>query len=118
MANNTGDFRQTVSGDKGEQSNPAEAVDQYVLGFELLLGSSVDGGRSTGGEKFHLKLALIRKYGGALKIKSQAQFLRGCEKKKRRNGMTRKSVEIKEGSLGYPGFVKPMFTKDSKPLGK
>ncbi|GFS47486.1 hypothetical protein TNCV_1612251 [Trichonephila clavipes] len=28
--------------------------------------------------------------------------------------MTRKRVEIREGSLGYPGFVKPVFTKDSK----
>ncbi|GFV25449.1 hypothetical protein TNCV_1147191 [Trichonephila clavipes] len=32
--------------------------------------------------------------------------------------MTRKRVEIREGSLGYPGFLKPVFTKDSKPLGK
>ncbi|GFX03278.1 hypothetical protein TNCV_3555061 [Trichonephila clavipes] len=42
----------------------------------------------------------------------------GREKKKRRNGMTRKRVENREGSLGYPGFVRPVFTKDSKPLGK
>ncbi|GFW74930.1 hypothetical protein TNCV_2677981 [Trichonephila clavipes] len=27
-------------------------------------------------------------------------------------------VENREGSLGYPGFVTPVFTKDSKPLGK
>ncbi|GFW21998.1 hypothetical protein TNCV_4822801 [Trichonephila clavipes] len=32
--------------------------------------------------------------------------------------MTRKRVENREGSLGYPGFVKPVFTKDSKPVGK
>ncbi|GFW81856.1 hypothetical protein TNCV_2885301 [Trichonephila clavipes] len=30
----------------------------------------------------------------------------------------KKRVKNREGSLGYPGFVKPMFTKDSKPLGK
>ncbi|GFT67409.1 hypothetical protein TNCV_2360371 [Trichonephila clavipes] len=29
-----------------------------------------------------------------------------------------KRVENREGSLGYPGFMKPVFTKDSKPLGK
>ncbi|GFY28123.1 hypothetical protein TNCV_4394571 [Trichonephila clavipes] len=38
------------------------------------------------------------------------------EKKKKRNGMTGKRVEIREGPLGYPGFVRPVFTKDSKPL--
>ncbi|GFT77069.1 hypothetical protein TNCV_1099451 [Trichonephila clavipes] len=32
--------------------------------------------------------------------------------------MTRRRVENREGSLGYPGFVKPVFTKDSKHLGK
>ncbi|GFY06265.1 hypothetical protein TNCV_2680571 [Trichonephila clavipes] len=32
--------------------------------------------------------------------------------------MTRSRVENKEGSLGYPGFVKSVFTKDSKLLGK
>ncbi|GFW83730.1 hypothetical protein TNCV_668431 [Trichonephila clavipes] len=42
----------------------------------------------------------------------------GHEKKKRKSGMTRKRVENREGSLGYPGFVKPVFTKDSKPLEK
>ncbi|GFW09722.1 transposable element Tc1 transposase [Trichonephila clavipes] len=31
--------------------------------------------------------------------------------------MTRR-VENREGSLGYPGFVKPVFNKGSKPLGK
>ncbi|GFU83040.1 uncharacterized protein TNCV_65111 [Trichonephila clavipes] len=30
--------------------------------------------------------------------------------------MARKRAEIREGSLGFPGFVKPVFTKDSKPL--
>ncbi|GFX72100.1 hypothetical protein TNCV_3050231 [Trichonephila clavipes] len=29
--------------------------------------------------------------------------------------MTRKRAENREGSLGFPGFVKPVFTKDSKP---
>ncbi|GFX01366.1 hypothetical protein TNCV_4736071 [Trichonephila clavipes] len=33
-------------------------------------------------------------------------------------GDEKKRVENREGSLGYPGFVKPVFTKDSKPLGK
>ncbi|GFU65057.1 hypothetical protein TNCV_4130631 [Trichonephila clavipes] len=32
--------------------------------------------------------------------------------------MARKRAENREGSLGYPGFVKPVFTKDSKSLGK
>ncbi|GFU36022.1 hypothetical protein TNCV_4191311 [Trichonephila clavipes] len=32
--------------------------------------------------------------------------------------MARKRAENREGSLGYPGAVKPVFTKDSKPLGK
>ncbi|GFS82377.1 hypothetical protein TNCV_4137371 [Trichonephila clavipes] len=32
--------------------------------------------------------------------------------------MARKRAENREGSLGFPGFVKPVFTKDSKPLGK
>ncbi|GFX75338.1 hypothetical protein TNCV_3043601 [Trichonephila clavipes] len=32
--------------------------------------------------------------------------------------MTRRRVENRDGSLGYPGFVKPVFTKDTKPLGK
>ncbi|GFW69598.1 HTH_Tnp_Tc3_2 domain-containing protein [Trichonephila clavipes] len=30
----------------------------------------------------------------------------------------KKRVKNREGSLGYPGFVTPVFTKDSKPLGK
>ncbi|GFV58936.1 hypothetical protein TNCV_5005871 [Trichonephila clavipes] len=32
--------------------------------------------------------------------------------------MARKRAENRERSLGFPGFVKPVFTKDSKPLGK
>ncbi|GFW99621.1 hypothetical protein TNCV_3418541 [Trichonephila clavipes] len=32
--------------------------------------------------------------------------------------MTRRMVENRERSLGYPGFVTPVFTKESKPLGK
>ncbi|GFT42937.1 hypothetical protein TNCV_1615081 [Trichonephila clavipes] len=42
----------------------------------------------------------------------------GREEKKRKIGMTRKRAENRERSLGFPGFVKPVFTKDSKPLGK
>ncbi|GFS54812.1 hypothetical protein TNCV_3575551 [Trichonephila clavipes] len=42
----------------------------------------------------------------------------GREKKKREIGMARKRAENRESSLGFPGFVKPVFTKDSKPLGK
>ncbi|GFW53335.1 putative transposase-like protein [Trichonephila clavipes] len=42
----------------------------------------------------------------------------GRVKNIRRNCMTRERVKNREGSLGYPGFVKPVFTKDSKPLGK
>ncbi|GFT84382.1 hypothetical protein TNCV_1610141 [Trichonephila clavipes] len=30
----------------------------------------------------------------------------------------KKRVEKREGSLGYPEFVRPVFTKESKPLGK
>ncbi|GFV64832.1 hypothetical protein TNCV_1340511 [Trichonephila clavipes] len=33
-------------------------------------------------------------------------------------GLARKRAENEEGSLGFPGFVKPVFTKDSKPLGR
>ncbi|GFT34295.1 RNA-directed DNA polymerase from mobile element jockey [Trichonephila clavipes] len=40
------------------------------------------------------------------------------ERKERRKWMTRKRVENREGSLGYPRFMKPMFTKDSKTFGK
>ncbi|GFT16244.1 hypothetical protein TNCV_2245551 [Trichonephila clavipes] len=36
----------------------------------------------------------------------------GREKKKRKIGMARKRAENREGSLGFPGFVKPVFTKD------
>ncbi|GFT52200.1 hypothetical protein TNCV_2530651 [Trichonephila clavipes] len=32
--------------------------------------------------------------------------------------MARKRAENREGSLGCPGFVKPVFTIKSKPLGK
>ncbi|GFV86502.1 hypothetical protein TNCV_2156951 [Trichonephila clavipes] len=39
----------------------------------------------------------------------------GREKKKWDD---KKRVENREGSLEYPGFVTPVFTKDSKPLGK
>ncbi|GFT77997.1 hypothetical protein TNCV_2820211 [Trichonephila clavipes] len=55
-----------------------------------------------------------------VKIRMGMQLLKwsGREKKKRRNVMTRKRVENREGSLGYPGFVRPVFTKDNKPLGK
>ncbi|GFS97069.1 hypothetical protein TNCV_4492481 [Trichonephila clavipes] len=42
----------------------------------------------------------------------------GREEKKREIGMARKRAENRERSLGFPGFVKPVFTKDSKPLGK
>ncbi|GFT52638.1 hypothetical protein TNCV_3765371 [Trichonephila clavipes] len=42
----------------------------------------------------------------------------GREKKKRKIGMARKRAENRERSLGFPGFVKPVFTKDSKPLGR
>ncbi|GFS68759.1 hypothetical protein TNCV_408651 [Trichonephila clavipes] len=41
----------------------------------------------------------------------------GREKKKEKWD-DKKRVENREGSLGYPEFVTPMFTKDSKPLGK
>ncbi|GFU71793.1 hypothetical protein TNCV_2345381 [Trichonephila clavipes] len=40
------------------------------------------------------------------------------EKKKREHCMTRQRVENREGSLGYPGVVTPIFTKDSESLGK
>ncbi|GFT63721.1 hypothetical protein TNCV_871421 [Trichonephila clavipes] len=40
----------------------------------------------------------------------------GREKKKEK--WDDKRVENREGLLGHPGFVTPMFTKDSKPLGK
>ncbi|GFW08267.1 hypothetical protein TNCV_1655821 [Trichonephila clavipes] len=42
----------------------------------------------------------------------------GREKKKREIRMARKRAENREGSLGFPGFVKPVFTKDSKPQGR
>ncbi|GFX25885.1 hypothetical protein TNCV_2640271 [Trichonephila clavipes] len=32
--------------------------------------------------------------------------------------MKRRRIENREGSLGYHRFVRPVFTKDSKPLGK
>ncbi|GFV06667.1 transposable element Tcb2 transposase [Trichonephila clavipes] len=31
--------------------------------------------------------------------------------------MTRKRAKNREGSLGFPGFVKPVFIKESKPFG-
>ncbi|GFX57053.1 hypothetical protein TNCV_2963331 [Trichonephila clavipes] len=31
---------------------------------------------------------------------------------------TRKKAKNREGTLEYPRFMKPVFTKDSKPLGK
>ncbi|GFT66092.1 uncharacterized protein TNCV_3238291 [Trichonephila clavipes] len=37
----------------------------------------------------------------------------GREKKKRETGMARKRAKNREGSLGFPGFAKPVFTKDS-----
>ncbi|GFV46494.1 hypothetical protein TNCV_3233811 [Trichonephila clavipes] len=40
------------------------------------------------------------------------------EKKKKEKWDDKKRVENREGSLGCPGFVKPVFTKDSKPLRK
>ncbi|GFU30393.1 hypothetical protein TNCV_2717141 [Trichonephila clavipes] len=42
----------------------------------------------------------------------------GREKEEKENGLARKRAENREGSLGFPGFVKPVFTKDSKPLGR
>ncbi|GFW96499.1 hypothetical protein TNCV_4358211 [Trichonephila clavipes] len=44
---------------------------------------------------------------------SNVGLLSGREKKKREIGMARKMAENREGSLGFPGFVKPVFTKDS-----
>ncbi|GFT34625.1 uncharacterized protein TNCV_4125651 [Trichonephila clavipes] len=41
----------------------------------------------------------------------------GKERKDKLNEIRRR-VENREGSLGYPRFVRPVFTKDSKPLGK
>ncbi|GFW41715.1 hypothetical protein TNCV_9531 [Trichonephila clavipes] len=49
---------------------------------------------------------------------SNVGLLSGREKKKREIVMARKRAENREGSLGFPGFVKPVFTKDSKPLGR
>ncbi|GFU87352.1 transposable element Tcb1 transposase [Trichonephila clavipes] len=40
------------------------------------------------------------------------------EKKEKIDRMTRRRVENRDRPLGYPRFVKPVFTKDSKPLGK
>ncbi|GFY08966.1 hypothetical protein TNCV_4661571 [Trichonephila clavipes] len=39
-------------------------------------------------------------------------------KRKKERWDDKKRVKNREGSLGYPGFVTPVFTKDSKPLGK
>ncbi|GFT19310.1 hypothetical protein TNCV_3263191 [Trichonephila clavipes] len=42
----------------------------------------------------------------------------GREKKKMEIGMARKRAENRERSLWFPGFVKPVFTKDGKSLGR
>ncbi|GFT72740.1 hypothetical protein TNCV_756311 [Trichonephila clavipes] len=42
----------------------------------------------------------------------------GLYGKRRKKWDDKMRVENREGSLGYPGFVTPVFTKDSKPLGK
>ncbi|GFX07141.1 uncharacterized protein TNCV_4268931 [Trichonephila clavipes] len=39
-------------------------------------------------------------------------------KEEKGNWSGKKRAENREGSLGFPGFVKPVFTKDSKPLGR
>ncbi|GFW67310.1 hypothetical protein TNCV_2595431, partial [Trichonephila clavipes] len=39
-------------------------------------------------------------------------------KRRKETGMARKRAENREGSLGFPGFMTPVFTKDSKPLGE
>ncbi|GFV95695.1 hypothetical protein TNCV_2033811, partial [Trichonephila clavipes] len=39
-------------------------------------------------------------------------------KKEGENWNGKKRAENREGSLGFPGSVKPVFTKDSKPLGR
>ncbi|GFX28441.1 transposable element Tcb2 transposase [Trichonephila clavipes] len=44
------------------------------------------------------------------------QSMTGKEEKEKWDD--KKRVENREESLGYPGFVKPVFTKDSKPFGK
>ncbi|GFU50731.1 hypothetical protein TNCV_241171 [Trichonephila clavipes] len=38
----------------------------------------------------------------------------GREKKKRKFEWQEKRAENREGSLGFPGFVKPVFTKDNR----
>ncbi|GFS92752.1 hypothetical protein TNCV_1161681 [Trichonephila clavipes] len=48
---------------------------------------------------------------------SRVSLWSGREKKKEKRD-DKKRVENGEGSLGYSGFVTPVFTKDSKPLGK
>ncbi|GFT87967.1 hypothetical protein TNCV_443631 [Trichonephila clavipes] len=40
------------------------------------------------------------------------------EKRRKGNWNGKQRAENRERSLGFPGFVKPVFTKDSKPLGK
>ncbi|GFX86832.1 uncharacterized protein TNCV_3751051 [Trichonephila clavipes] len=62
---------------KGEESNPAGAVEQGGISFELLLGKPC--GRSTERDVIPRKLALIRNYGGPPKIKSPTQLLKGVK---------------------------------------
>ncbi|GFS62981.1 hypothetical protein TNIN_492191 [Trichonephila inaurata madagascariensis] len=47
-----------------------------------------------------------------------AGWLTNGTEKERKDVMTRKRVENREGSLGYPVLVKPELIKDSKPFGK
>ncbi|GFV44868.1 hypothetical protein TNCV_1340761 [Trichonephila clavipes] len=66
--------------------------------------------------RHHLELQDRRDYAPA--DRAARTCWSGRKKKKRKSVMTRRRVENREGSLGYPGFVKPVFTKESKPLGK
>ncbi|GFU45942.1 hypothetical protein TNCV_5102421 [Trichonephila clavipes] len=54
------------------------------------------------------------------KVKQHNQMVCGLDGKRRKGEMGRqeKRVENREISLGYPGFVRSVFTKYSKPLGK
>ncbi|GFW52850.1 hypothetical protein TNCV_2394291 [Trichonephila clavipes] len=69
-----------------------------------MLSSSLDNGSKLQGS---LPIALIMPY---------SQWS-GREKQKEKWD-DKKRVENREGSLGYPGFVTPVSTKESKPLGK